>query len=141
MIKETIEKLRAMASVKTSALYSQRSILNKAADLLEKAETEQRDIQNNLLPTYLSDKIEQVATEKYEWGTVPVYREKGNGMSRDTDTMSLLTKLVNELKDENEFLKRKNFELESQIPFKENYGGNSLAKQIGDIEAGKVGQR
>lgn len=62
-------------------------------------------------------------------------------MSSENETMRLLTKMVNELRDENTMLKselmKRSFENASS---KHHTMSNtsSLATQIGDIEAGKV---
>lgn len=109
------EILRDLTSIKTSALYSQRKVLNEAADILEK--------------------IEKVGTNGANGIEIPIYREKDTGTMGNTDTMALLTRMVNELKAENEMLK-------SQI-FTKKYetATSSLGKKISDIEAGKVVER
>jgi len=103
--------------------------------ILEIEEDKQRKLYTGQFPPKIEDKIEQVGTHTYEWGNVPVYKEKDTGTMSNTDTMALLTRMVNELKAENEMLK-------SQL-FTKKYEGSvsSLGKHIGDIEDGKVVER
>lgn len=109
-----------------------KNVSNNPAELLEKAESQLIDLYEGSMPTPINDKIEQVATHTYEWGTVPVYRAKDTGAMGNTDTMALLTKLVNELKAENELLKQEIFKKQFES------STSSLGKQMADIEAGKV---
>lgn len=132
MSKEIANKFRSMASIETSALFSQRKTLNEAADLLEKAESQLSQLYEGSIPIPMSDKIEQVATHKYEWGETPVYKEKDIGTMGNTDTMALLTRMVNELKAENEMLKQEIFKKQFES------STSSLGKQMADVEAGKV---
>ena len=112
-----------------------KNVSNNLAELLEKAEYQVRGLYDGSMPTSIIDKIEKVATHTYEWGTVPIYRAKDTGTMGNTDTMALLTRMVNELKAENEMLK-------SQIFTKKNETStSSLGKHMADIEAGKVVER
>lgn len=71
---------------------------------------------------------------------IPIYRETDRGkMGSESETMKLLTKMVNELREENKALKsglmKRSFEHATHHVMSNT---SSLATQIGDIEAGKV---
>lgn len=81
-------------------------------------------------------KIEVVGYHDYQGRQVPIFREKRViTMSSQTDTIALLTKLVIELKAENEMLKSDIFTKKYEA------SSSSLGKQISDVEAGKVVER
>jgi hypothetical protein len=58
----------------------------------------------------MGDKIEIVGYERDGFLHYPIYREKDTGTMGNTDTMALLTRMVNEFKEENEMLKKSFFE-------------------------------
>lgn len=77
--------------------------------------------------------FEIVGYQDYHGHQIPIFREKRVvTMSSQTDTIALLTKLVNELKDENEMLKSEIFKKQFES------SNSSFEKQRDDIEAGKV---
>lgn len=80
----------------------------------------------------IPDNIEQTGTQQFDALEIPIYRAKDTGTMGNTDTMALLTKLVNELKAENELLKSEIFKKQ----FESSTSG--LGKQMADVEAGKV---
>lgn len=83
----------------------------------------------------MDDKIEVTGHHVCEFGTVPSYREKDTGTMDNTDTMALLTRLVNELKAENEMLKSQIFTKKYEPETRRN---SDLASQIAAIESGNV---